>query len=143
MKPALAGFVLLAAALVVASASGQSLEHSAAAYERGDYAAAVAIYHTLAEQGDPRAQARLGIAYRDGRAAGDARDAVAWFRKAAEQGFAEAQFNLGRMYGLGSGVARDDGAAVKWYRSAAEQGNVNAQTNLGFMYFNGRGRRER
>ena len=139
MITALVGWVLLTATPIISPAGAQSLQQAAAAYERGDYATAVGIYRTLAEQGDPKAQNRLGIAYRDGHASGDARDAVTWFRKAAEQGFAEGQFNLGRMYALGSGVARDDEAAVRWYRSGAEQGNANAQTNLGFMYSLGRG----
>src|SRR5262249_21305890 len=139
MITALLGLLLLAAAPVISPVGAQSLEQAAAAYERGDYATAVSIYRTLAEQGDPKAQDALGIAYRDGRAGGNASDAVAWFRKAAEQGFAPAQFNLGKMYALGSGVARDDAMAVRWYRSGAEQGNASAQTNLGFMYSYGRG----
>ena len=92
-----------------------------------------------AEQGDARAQTRLGNMYYGGRSPQDFAEAVKWYRLAAEQGYAIAQYNLGIMYDTGRGVPQDDQEAVKWYRLAAEQGYATAQYNLGAMYATGRG----
>jgi len=101
------------------------------AYNRGDYAIALAEWQPLAEQGNADAQNWLGFMYQNGRGvAQDDKEAVKWYRKAAEQGHAYGQSNLGVMYANGSGVAKDDKEAVKWYRMAAEQGHAYAQNNF-------------
>jgi len=106
-------------------------DEGVAAYNRGDYDAALREWRPLAEH---------GAMYGNGHGVPqDDKETVKWFRKAAEQGHTKAQFNLGAMYGNGQGVPRDDEAAVKWYRRAAEQGNDRAQYSLGLMYINGQG----
>src|SRR5262245_14411179 len=107
------------------------LEEASSAYERGDYAAALRLYKPLAEQGDARAQFRLGTMYADNR--GVARDyatAATWYRKAAEQGHLQAQYNLGVFYDRGQGVQPNRAEAATWYRKAADQGYGPAQTAL-------------
>jgi len=116
------------------------LEDGAAAYTRGDYATALQLFRSLADQGDASAQNYLGFMYEKGRGVPqDYAAAVTWYRKAAEQGDATAQHNLGWMYANGQGVPQDYAVAVTWYRKAAEQGDANAQNNLGVMYVNGQG----
>jgi len=62
------------------------LEDGLAAYRRGDYATALSLLKPLAEQGDARAQAQLGIMYAEGKGvARDDSEALKWLRKAAEQ----------------------------------------------------------
>ena len=59
-----------------------------------------------AEQGDPRAQRRMGELYYNG--PGVTRDrarAFEWFLRAAQQGDAVAQFQIGYMYDTGEGIA--------------------------------------
>ena len=52
-----------------------------------------------AEKGNVRAQAWLGMMYRDGQGVEkNFKEAFKWFRKAADQGNASAQYNLGMMY---------------------------------------------
>lgn len=115
-------------------------EDAKAAYDGRDYATALRIWGALAEQGNPEAQAYLGIMYADGRGVTkDEAAAVQLFRKAAEQGHARGQNGLGVMYRDGRGVTKDDREAVQWFRTAANQGYAAAQTNLGLMYANGRG----
>ncbi len=110
------------------------------AYDNGDYAAALREWRPLAEQGNARAQANLGVMYENGLGVTqDDAEAVRWYRLAAEQGDAWAQFNLGVMYENGRGVTQDDAEAVRWYRLAAEQGDAKAQYNLGNMYRTGLG----
>jgi TPR repeat protein len=78
-----------------------------------------------AEQGDAKAQSRLGVAYISGDGiAKDSIEAVKWFRKAADQSYAMAQTNLGLAYAEGEGVAQNYEEAVKWFRLAAEQGDA-------------------
>ena len=93
-----------------------------------------------AEQGDVRAQYRLGHRYYEGNGVTkDYTKAVFWIRKAAEQGNSYAQNDLGYCYKNGNGVPKDYSQAVYWYRKAADQGNDAGQNNLGLCYYGGEG----
>ena len=114
------------------------LEEADAAYQRGDYEAALRELRPLANQGNANTQNNLGNMYAEGHGVPqDHAEAVRWYRKAANQGYAEAQHNLGVMYDKGEGVPQDYVEAVRWFRKAANQGDASAQTNLGIMYFRG------
>ena len=106
------------------------------AYRSGDYATAAELWHSLAEEGDPKAQHNLGVMYRKGHGVPqDYAKAVKWYRRAAKQGLAAALFNLGFMYENGHGETQDENEeAVTWYRRAAEQGRARAQFSLGTLY---------
>jgi len=109
-----------------------------AAYERGDYEAALKEWRPLAEKGDAFLQFIIGRMYRVGEGVTqDYDEAAKWYRLAAEQGDAKAQIELGFMYENGQGFPQDYAEAVKWYRKAAEQDVARAQHNLGLMYGNG------
>lgn len=105
-----------------------------------DYATAFSLFKPLAEQGNPEAQANLGLMYEHGRGVDkDFFEAFKWYRLAAKQEAAWAQVNLGLAYINGRGTEKDDKEASKWFRSAALQGNTRAQEILGAMYNQGRG----
>ena len=105
-----------------------------------DHAAELKRIRPLAEQGDAKAQTRLGEMYRWGwGVTQDKAEAVRWWRKAAKQGHARTQYELGRRYYRGWGVPQDYKEAARWYRKAAEQGLARAQSNLGVMYEKGYG----
>ena len=134
--------VVLAVALLIGLSTPSQADWQAgkAAYLRGDYATAFHEFKPLAERGDARAQATLGVMYDNGRGVPqDYAEAAKWYRKAAEQGFAGAQFNLGNMYKIPRGFSQDYAEALKWYRKAAEQGFAGAQNALGGMYLQGQG----
>ena len=115
-------------------------EEGKVAYDKQDFATALKEWRPLAEQGDAKAQNKLGIMYSAGQGvAKNDKQAVIWYTKAAEQGYAAAQFNLGNSYSVGQGVEQDDKQAALWYRKAAEQGDPDAQGKLGYMYFTGNG----
>ena len=79
-----------------ASTAAGPMEDGQAAYERGDYAAALAQWQPLAEQGIARAQNNLGVIYENGQGVPrNVVEAMKWYRRAAEQGYAGAQNNLG------------------------------------------------
>jgi TPR repeat protein len=131
---------LIAALVVVGTAVAGPFEDGGAAYQRGDYATAMRIYRSLADQGNAVAQGNVGAMYENSRGVPqNYAEAMRWYRKAADQGNADAQTNLGFMYENGRGVAQNSAEAVRWYRKAADQGNAKAQGNLGVMYENGRG----
>ena len=117
-----------------------ALEDGQAAYNRGDYAMALKLFRTLAEQGNSDAQNNLGWMYEQGSGVGqDFKEAMKWYRLAAEQGSARGEYSLGVLYYNGRGIPRSFENAMKWYRMAAAQGDAKAQYNLGFMYANGEG----
>ncbi len=88
-------------------------------------------YRVDAEQGDARAQYKLGRKYKLGSGVDkDYREAVRWFQKSAEQDYADAQFELGVMYEYGYGVDKDIALARYWYQRAAEQGDKHAKKAL-------------
>ena len=110
------------------------------AYNSGDFKTALAEWTPIAEQGDARAQATLGIMYGNGDGVPqNDKIAVYWYAKAAEQGHAKAQYHLGLSYSYGQGVPQNDKTAVKWYAKAAAQGLAGAQNSLGGMYQDGDG----
>jgi TPR repeat protein len=115
-------------------------EAAYAAYESGNYRAALRLLRPLAEQGDAHAQALLGTMYAGGRGVPrDDGEAVRWLLHAADQGDPAAQFQLGVMYVKGYGVPQDYGEAARWYGLAAEQGNPQAQFDLALLYATGEG----
>ena len=108
------------------------------AYLSEDYATALRMYRSLAEQGNVYAQYTLGDMYDTGQGTPqNYAEALKWYRLAAEQGHADAQFYTGTMYDTGQGTPQNYAEAFKWYRLAAEQRSSYAQINLGTMYQNG------
>jgi len=111
----------LVTALVIAAATmpaahadtAGSLAAASAAYDKGDYATALADWRSLAAHGVAEAQHNLGVMYAKGEGVHqDYAEAASWFRKAAAQGDAEAQFGLGALYFEGEGVRQDYAEAV-------------------------------
>src|SRR5436305_14233433 len=79
-----------------------------AAYDRGDFRAALQEWLPVAQRGDANAQFNIGLLYAAGKGVKqDYRQAAEWYRKAAEQGVGAAEYNLGVMYANGDGVTRD------------------------------------
>ena len=94
----------------------------------------------LAEQGDPKAQSSLALAYLSGQ--GMAKDlalARRWAEKSALQGHADGQYTLGSMYLAGRGVLQNFQTAFKWFEKAAQQNHAESQYRLGTMYYSGHG----
>ncbi len=113
----------------------------AAAYDKGDYAAALAEWTAMANAGDARSQLGLGVLYESGRGlpAPDLPQAVTWYRAAAAQGSASAQNNLGLLYATGRGVPLNPVMAGELWHVAAAAGYPLAQFNLALAYDRGFG----
>ncbi len=93
-----------------------------------DDATAVTWFRKAAEQGLPKAQFNLGVAYDRGRGVSqDGGQARAWLHKAAEQGLSKAQFNLGVLLANGRGGPRDYASAYAWVAVAVAQSSGETQ----------------
>ncbi|MDD1627427.1 MAG: sel1 repeat family protein [Methylococcaceae bacterium] len=91
-----------------------------------------AVVRQSAEQGDAKAQARLGAMYLLGRGVEkDEQQAAEWMLKAANKGNVEAQVIIAAMYDRGLGVKNDVKMATNWYEKAAAQGNSASMAILG------------
>lgn len=128
---------LVAAAMVGAvstSVSAQTVKSGIEAWQRADYARAVAIWRPLAEKGDADASFNLGQAYRLGRGVPiNLAAAKVWFERAASKGHIDAQATLGLM--LFENGDRPGG--LKWLKIAADRGEPRALLVYGTALFNG------
>jgi cell division septation protein DedD len=106
------------------------------AWQRGDYAAAVAIWRPLAQKGNADAEFDLGQAYRLGRGVQvDLAQAQLWLEQAAEAGHLDAQTTLGLLL-FDSGNRT---GAMRWLKRAAQRGEPRAMLVYGTALFNGDG----
>ena len=105
-----------------------------AAWQQGDYAAAVAEWREPAARGDADAQFNMGQAYRLGRGVEqNTRQAEVYYAKAAAQGHLKAADNLGLLL-FQNGRQQD---AMPYVLDAASRGDPRAQYLLGIAHFNG------
>lgn len=126
----------IAAALITAPLSAQTVKDGINAWQKADYAAAVSIWLPLADHGDADAQFNLGQAYRLGRGVPlSLAMAKTWFQKAANSGHLDAQTTLGLLLFQNGNQA--DG--LKWLRQAAEKGEPRALLVYGTALYNGDG----
>ena len=116
--------------LWAAPAPAQSVKAGIEAWQKADYARAVAIWRPLAENGDADAEFNLGQAYRLGRGVKiDLGSAQTWLERAASQGHVDAQATLGLLlFGNGN---QTDGA--RWLKQAAEKGEARAMLIYGTL----------
>lgn len=128
--------VATALAATAASLSAQSAKTGIDAWQRADYAGAVAVWRPLAEKGDADAQFNLGQAYRLGRGVAiNLAAAKTWFERAARQGHVDAQTTLGLLLFQNG----DQAGGLKWLKQAAEKGEPRAQLVYGTALVNGDG----
>lgn len=116
--------LMLAAGLGLAAgpvqAGSSQTQKAMSLYAKGDYMAAAALLTRLAEQGDARAQAMLGLLYEYGHGVPqDYAVAAWWYGCAAERGDAGGQYLLGLLYDKGRGVPQDVVLSQKWLILAA------------------------
>ena len=116
---------LVATAVMFHYWNQSDFDEGVAALRNHDYATAIKIFKTLAEQGDADAQSNLGVLYYKGQGVPkDYKEAARWFRKTAEQGYADAQSDLGEMYDEGRGVPKDYVTAYMWFNLAAQDAGL-------------------
>jgi TPR repeat protein len=130
---------MMLTALVLASpaiAAESTVKAGVEAWQRGEHAAAVAIWQPLAGMNDSDALFNLGQAYRLGLGVSlDLPRAQELFERAARLGHLDAQTSLGLLlFQNGNRIA-----AMRWLKSAAERGEPRALLIYGTALFNGDG----
>jgi cell division septation protein DedD len=126
----------IAIALVSAPLSAQTVKDGITAWQKADYASAVAIWRPLATRGDADAEFNLGQAYRLGRGVPlNLAMAKSWFEKAANAGHLDAETTLGLLLFQNG----DHVEGLKWLRRAAEQDEPRALLVYGTAVYNGDG----
>jgi TPR repeat protein len=121
--------IVAVVAAFAASPAWAGFDEGKAAFDEGDYAAAMAEWMPLAEAAEARYH--ISLLFRNGWGVlRDDTEAARWRRLAGYQGHLSAQFNRGFMYEHGQGVTSDDIEAAKWYRLAASQGDLDAMRTL-------------
>jgi cell division septation protein DedD len=123
-----------AALALTASSASADVKTGVDAWQRGDFAAAVAEWRPIADRGDADAQYNLGQAYKMGRGVPtDLRIAQSWYEKAAQQGHPQAAANLGLILFQNGDRQR----AIPWLKMAADADDPRAEYVLGTALFNG------
>jgi|GEM_PF-1692298 len=123
---------MLAMSTLVVSASvwPGPFEDGLAARDRGDFAAAVHTFKSLAQSGDANSQFQLSLLYAAGKGVkADNKQALYWLRQAATRGNTQAQSNLGNAFSMGREVAQDTIKAYAWLSMASAGGDSVASTN--------------
>ena len=125
-------FTLLVALPAAAQSLEERMKSAAGAYERKDFATAIAVWRPLAEAGNAEAQTLLGAMYWSGEGvARDHKEAAKWYLRAADKGYARAQNDIGFMYGFGEGVPpKDNVQAYKWLSLAVRNYTAKNQDRL-------------
>jgi TPR repeat protein len=128
--------VALVAFALASPLSAQSVKAGVEAWQRSDYAGAVAIWRPLAEKGDPDAAFNLGQAYRLGRGVPtNLAAAQEWFERAASKGHVDAETTLGLLLFQNGNLT----GGLRWLKLAAEKGEPRAMLVYGTALFNGDG----
>ena len=124
--------------LVCCMAHANTLEEAKQKLSQKDFAAAHAIYLSLANQNDAKACYNLGLMYHDGDGVKqDMDEAVKWYTKSADLNYKEAQYMLASLVFRREIHSIPYERAAQYYQQAAEQGHVKSQLNLGMLYFSG------
>ena len=130
--------VMLYALFTAGLAHAHTLEEARQKLSQKDFAAARAIYLSLANQNDAKACYNLGLMYHDGDGvAQNMEEAVQWYTKSADLNYAEAQYMLASLVFQRQTQSLSYPQAVAYYEQAAQQGHVKSQLNLGMLYLRG------
>ena len=127
---------LAALALFAGQSPAQPTPPGVAAWQRGDFAGAIANWRPLAEKGDADAAFNLGQAYRLGKGVPvDLAAAQRWFVKAASAGHVDAATSLGILLFQNG----DRAGAMRWLKQSAVAGEPRALLLYGTALYNGDG----
>src|SRR5271163_4479782 len=120
--------------------SSSTVPDGVAAYDRGDYSAALLSLQQPAQAGDGLAQYYLGVIYLKGQSVPkNPYLGIQWLSKAASAGVRDAQSYMGAFNRRGDLVPQNYAEAMRWYLLAAKQNHENSQYRIALMYYQGEG----
>lgn len=128
MRRALFAGILALIPVLPMAQTDDEIAAARAAYEAGEFDAALAVLEPAARGGDPVGQYILGLAYDSGQGKpAEPRLAAEWTRKSAEAGLDSAQYLMGLMHLDGrEGLDSDPVKAAEWFEKAMKQGHPQA-----------------
>ena len=132
MKSVAGSFALI---VMIIAPAWAGYDEGMAAYQRGEYEAALHEFEPDAQAGDTASQRMLGLLYSFG--LGTAQDTVTaahWYRSAAQRGDPVSQYRLALLYLAGGGIPQDNEQAIRWLHRAAEHNFTDAHVLLGWLY---------
>ncbi|MBK8183517.1 MAG: sel1 repeat family protein [Candidatus Competibacteraceae bacterium] len=135
-------YCLILGSLLLAACDPQQAQYRTAMQQlfQRDYRAGAATLTSLAENGHPPSQFRLGFLYRTGLGVPrSARLANYWFEKAAQQGDVGGQYWLAESYRRGQGLPVSPELAYAGFYRLAERGYAPAQYQVALALAEGRG----
>lgn len=102
---------------------------------------AIEYYKQSAEQGNAKAQTRLGGIFLSppDSVKQDLQESYNWYFRAAKQSDAEGLWRIGKFYESGIVVQKDLTSAVAWWQMSSDAGYLPALMSLGNAYFSGSG----
>ena len=144
MKRVLAWALALLLSGAAAPAWADAYADARAAYDKGDFPAAVAGYKALAEAGDPRAETALAMMYFRGEGLKPNLHLVeSLLQSAAGRGHGPAALTLARFHLSGGLGLADPEKAQELFETALAKGEVGAAHFLSLMHYRGvAGRRD-
>ncbi len=108
-------------------------------FKNGNTEEAVELYKKLSEQGNAKAQNRLGNCYYSGNGVEqDYEEAVKWYKLSAQK-YCWGQYNLANCYYWGNGTEENNEEAMRYYQLAYKNGIIYAANRIGEMYEKGYG----
>ncbi|MCO6427614.1 tetratricopeptide repeat protein [Nitrosomonas communis] len=129
----------LVAVLVAELVKADLLTDASDAYDKGEYIKAAVLFESLAEKGNVKAQAMLGIMYREGHGVQkNIPEAIRWLSLAAEQGVISAWSELGVIF-INNHSFQNYERAKELFLLAAEHVEPKAMFALGILYYKGLG----
>ena len=124
-KRILSGMVADTLALINAGANSH-FEKGEVCYKSGNFAEAFACYRKAAEQGNAKAQNKVGFCFHFGMGiTEDRHEALKWFGKSTRQGNTDSACFLGQWH-----IEKDYAEAYKWLTLAFEQDDKRAVSGL-------------
>jgi len=113
--------------LPAGTASAQTFEEAAQAYQAGDYTTALAGLREIALGGNADAQLLLGTMLFNGEGVeADYIEGLRWFKSAADAGNPAAAFALASAYRTGAGTARNDAEARRYFERDRKSTRLNS-----------------
>jgi TPR repeat protein len=140
LVPAVLALALFLGPGFVVPAGAGPLDDGIAAFQRGDFGAARAIFEPLAQNGDPVAQYYLGDLIVRFATDKNKPEGLIWLRQSAEAGVPDAMNQLAAILAEGRIVSQDQRKANELFMQAASLGYLPAYNNLGLRSYRGVGR---
>jgi TPR repeat protein len=136
MRPRLPTFLAMLPLLLLPLVAAAEPSEADSAYDRGDYATALAEWQSVAGSGDATASYGIGQIYRLGKGVPyrDFEKAVYWYQRAAGRGHIPAQYEVARIQFEGLVVPRDIDEMMYWLWRAALSGHAESEVMLGAVY---------